>query len=118
MARSKIERPFRLTMRILITLKDDQKSILAYCRNLSVGGIFVESSDPVAVGTLLSIEFVLPNNKKKLFLKGKVIWSANAENPGELAGMGVNFESLDQASAVEIERTVSYLRNLEEKGPQ
>jgi len=62
------------------------------------GGLFIESSTPLAPGTELSIEFALPDRPwEKLKAKAKVAWTRNKPERYLLfPGMGVQFVDIDE----------------------
>ena len=62
------------------------------------GGLFIESSTPLAPGTELSVEFALPDRPwEKLKAKAKVAWTRNKPERYLLfPGMGVQFTDIDE----------------------
>ena len=60
------------------------ESIVGTVRDISVGGVFIESEAPVAFGTQVTIVLRLPNTKADARLPGVIRWF----NPG---GFGVQF---------------------------
>jgi Tfp pilus assembly protein PilZ len=60
------------------------KSIAGRSRDISIGGMFIESDAPVAFGTELHIVLRLPNTRQDTRLPATVRWL----NPG---GFGVQF---------------------------
>lgn len=62
------------------------------------GGLFIESSTPLAPGTDLSVEFSLPDRPwEKLKAKAKVAWTRNKPERYLLfPGMGVQFVDIDE----------------------
>jgi uncharacterized protein (TIGR02266 family) len=64
------------------------------------GGLFIESSTPLAPGTELSVEFALPDRPwDKLKARAKVAWTRNKPERYLLfPGMGVQFVDIDQKS--------------------
>jgi len=73
-----------------------------YSRDLSAGGVFLETALPLDVGTQIYLKFNLPHTKKIITTqarvintKGKVVRvkEKNAEE-GDTPGMGVEFEHL------------------------
>src|ERR671912_653151 len=64
------------------------------------GGLFIESSTPLAPGTELSIEFALPDRPwEKLNAKAKVAWTRNKPERFLLfPGMGVQFTDIEENS--------------------
>lgn len=62
------------------------------------GGLFIESSSPLAPGTELTVEFALPDRPwEKLRAKAKVAWTrTKPERYLLFPGMGVQFMEIDQ----------------------
>lgn len=68
--------------------------LVSYSINLSKGGIFIETTEPLEIGTPLELKLEVPG-LGNLKLHGVVAWVRKAPL-GELPpGMGVRFESLD-----------------------
>ena len=64
------------------------------------GGLFIESSQPLAPGTELAVEFALPDRPwEKHKAKAKVAWTRNKPERFLLfPGMGVQFIEIDEKS--------------------
>ncbi|HEX9155915.1 MAG TPA: PilZ domain-containing protein [Nitrospira sp.] len=75
------------------------------------GGLFIESSQPLAPGTDLGIEFSLPDRPwEKHKAKGKVAWTRNKPERFLLfPGMGVQFTDIDDKSRKELVELVAAL---------
>jgi uncharacterized protein (TIGR02266 family) len=69
-----------------------------YSRDLSLGGIFLETQEPFPVGTDVKLEFPLPDVADKVVVNGKVVRMVErAEDaPGPYPGMGVEFIETDE----------------------
>lgn len=65
---------------------------------IGAGGLFIESSTPLAPGTELSVEFALPDRPwEKYQAKAKVAWTRNKPERHLLfPGMGVQFTNIDE----------------------
>jgi uncharacterized protein (TIGR02266 family) len=79
-----------------------------YSRDVSNGGIFIKSSQPLAIGTLLKFQFQLQDESALIRGVGRVVWTrapeaAQADQP---AGMGVKFIKVDDASRAMVARVV------------
>jgi len=61
------------------------------------GGLFIESSDPLGLGTLLTVEFSLPHRPtQKLKATGKVAWTRKKPERYLLfPGMGIQFTEIE-----------------------
>lgn len=64
------------------------------------GGMFIESSAPLSVGSELSMEFALPDRPlHKLRAKGRVVWVRHKiERYVLFPGMGIQFVDIDEES--------------------
>jgi uncharacterized protein (TIGR02266 family) len=75
------------------------------------GGLFIESSQPLAPGTELSVEFALPDRPwEKHMAKAKVAWTRNKPERFLLfPGMGVQFTEIEDKSRHDLVELVSAL---------
>ncbi len=73
-------------------------------RNLSRGGLFIETSWAPPEGTELRLEFELPGRGQLLAPTAKTVW--RRFTPGAEAGVGVRFLALDGGEARDLERYV------------
>ena len=99
--RAKIERreapraPVRTEIRIYYP--DLRRLADEICRDISVGGMFIEAATPLAVGTEIRFDLFLPTKKPQVVHgEGVVAWSRPHEAPPRRAGgFGVKFIELD-----------------------
>jgi type IV pilus assembly protein PilZ len=89
--------------------------LYASITNISAMGIFVKTTDPLAIGTRLVLSFA-PPGYEPFKLEGEVAWinplRANGDNPNP--GIGVRFVNLlpdDRERLVEVIRTIAYVRD-------
>jgi uncharacterized protein (TIGR02266 family) len=75
------------------------------------GGMFIESSQPLAPGTELAVEFALPDRPwEKHKAKAKVAWTRNKPERFLLfPGMGVQFTDIDDKARHDLVELVSAL---------
>jgi len=68
-----------------------------YAQNLSIGGIFIETDDPLPMGTRLSLEFCLPDLDSAIRTDGVVVHRIPGRRAGGSTegGMGIQFSELD-----------------------
>lgn len=64
-----------------------------YSRDISMGGVFLDSSIPVRLGTLLFLSLAIPPYKRPLRLTGEVVRVVESGSD-RTAGMGVRFVGL------------------------
>ena len=86
-------------------------------RNISSGGIFVEMSDPLPLGTAVRVHFTVPDSQGELVARGEVkrhyfLHYSDASGPRALAGMGVRFTGFELDGAAQLGRTLSGYRTL------
>ncbi|MEO7163406.1 MAG: PilZ domain-containing protein [Bdellovibrionia bacterium] len=104
----------RIPIKIVVEINDGKIKTMTFCDNLGTGGIFLESVNPPSMGSKLELTFTLPNNKKKLKLKGVVTWIQRESKAGSPAGYGIKFQDATESDAKELEKTLKYLTKLTE----
>lgn len=114
MARGKIkkERDLRIPLQILIEYQADNKKINMFCSNLSVGGVFVETTTSAPLGTKLKLSFTLPTEDTVFTIDSKVMWIRKADDGDAKAGMGLEFENVDEETKSLIVRAIAYLKDV------
>jgi type IV pilus assembly protein PilZ len=85
----------------LETIQDFQKT---YIRNISGGGLYIETSMIAKIGDKLDVHLQLPEDKEPFKVSTEVAW-VNPRPVGKLpAGIGVKFLDLDSKKATKIQR--------------
>ncbi|NIQ97331.1 MAG: PilZ domain-containing protein [Desulfuromonadales bacterium] len=95
----------RMTPRIPLTLEATLKAPGAsatgretHTVNISEGGAFIETDDPLAPGQTLELELVLPDDDRPLNCSARVVWNISppvSGNQGHPLGMGLEFLKID-----------------------
>jgi hypothetical protein len=84
------------------------ETITGKCLDISGGGLFLESSMDVPVGTLLTLDFILPSGVNlSSSCQGEVMWHNRKPNlfkPHYPVGMGVRFNAPSKLLIDEIAR--------------
>jgi Tfp pilus assembly protein PilZ len=107
----------RIDVRLSAEVKFEGRLFTALTRNLSVGGVCLESKvtvpDGAAIGVGLFLVFddIEDASGPPLELVAKVAWSAPAEEPGQPTVIGLRFESV---SATQLEGLTRYLKSVGE----
>ena len=72
-------------------------SVVAHTHDVGVGGAYIATDRPAAVGSLLDLEIEVPGPGGPIALSAEVRWVANADRmlAGREPGMGVKFAALD-----------------------
>lgn len=74
-----------------VSMTDSIREQLQKTQNVSLGGVFVESSMPFELGTIVSLEFAIPNVAVQVKARGVVRWVNDGSRKGEPVGMGIEF---------------------------
>jgi uncharacterized protein (TIGR02266 family) len=79
-----------------------------YCKDVSRGGIFIKSSQPMSIGTLLKFQFQLKDESSLIRGVGRVVWTRSPEDAvaDQPAGMGIKFIKMDNESRAMVDRIV------------
>ncbi|MFQ5840066.1 MAG: PilZ domain-containing protein [Candidatus Methylomirabilales bacterium] len=82
----------RLPSRLPIAYDHEGGSGIGTCLNLSEGGMFIETTDPVRTGQDLFLHVTPPGPLSALSLWGRVAWSNPVDDRNDFpSGMGVRF---------------------------
>jgi type IV pilus assembly protein PilZ len=82
-----------------------------WATNISRGGLFINSRDPLPVATIVRLLISLPDTAFPFNLTGKVVRVVGPDNPGnEPPGMAIEFIDVDEDKRTRIERFVEKLR--------
>jgi uncharacterized protein (TIGR02266 family) len=80
-----------------------------YARDISRGGLFIKSKQPMAIGTLLKFEFQLKDESKLIQGVGRVVWKrepTDADGDTKPSGMGIKFIKMEPESKALVEQIV------------
>jgi type IV pilus assembly protein PilZ len=83
--------------------------LVDYASNISLGGMFILTEQPLELGTQFRIRFVVPGWADAIETRAEVRWR-RSPGPGPLrAGMGVRFDGLAPNEKARIEALISQL---------
>ncbi len=101
----------RVPTRILIKYRSADQFFTDYIQNISRGGIFVPTHDPLPEDTRLEIAFALPDCDRLIITQGTVVHSIHQEGNNQIgpSGMGIQFRALSEADQQFIDTYVSSL---------
>jgi uncharacterized protein (TIGR02266 family) len=74
-------------------------SFRSYILDISIGGVFIETSERVPVGETVTLNFTLPSLSQPFTMSGKIAWSGPQ-------GFGVKFEGVPKAHGNAIKKYV------------
>jgi len=95
----------RVPLRVLQVRGESKKAFFfGYALNLSLGGLFIQTTNPKEPGTRVRLQIPLQRELPPIECGAEVAWvepfSARSSNP---PGMGLRFTELDEKSAARIE---------------
>jgi type IV pilus assembly protein PilZ len=95
----------RLPISLSVGWRTTGAFLVSYSINLSKGGIFLETTEPLAVGEPLTLEFDVPG-AGTLRVDGVVAWVRQGSTDGMPDGMGIQFQELDERYGERIDALV------------
>ncbi len=101
----------RLPIQLKVAYRTTGAFLVSYSINLSKGGIFIETAEPLEMGAHVSLEFEVPG-AGNLAVDGVVAWVRKGQADGLPDGMGVQFEQLDQQYGARIDGMVRHFTGL------
>lgn len=99
----------RAPLRVSAECLQGERIFQNYAVDLSQSGIFIETPDPLPIGTEVVLKFSLPRQGASLLVKGKVARTAPPSQPPEGAGsgMGIRFTNLSSEDSAKIKEFVA-----------
>jgi uncharacterized protein (TIGR02266 family) len=89
---------YRLPYNEKVILTDGNRSITAYAANISRGGLFIMSLEPLPIDTQADLAFCLPNQEQSFCVKAKVAHIIFDRQRCEVeCGMGTQFLDLNES---------------------
>src|SRR3954470_22528237 len=107
-----------VNLRIKFRSASLEQFIERYGVDVSRGGIFIRTREPLAVGTQLRFDFQLQDAAPLLAGEGTVVWIRENDptRAGVTPGMGVRFDKLTPASQPTLERILAEKARREQEG--
>ena len=99
----------RVDIELEIEYSDLENFCQDYARNLSLGGLFVETRQPLKVGSELKLAFRLPGYPNKILSSGRVVRATYPEDTtptNRRPGMAIQFDDLSEESKAIIDALV------------
>jgi len=86
-----------------------------FSREISIGGVYLETTEPYAVGEVLRLQFQIPGTEFEADIRGEIVHRAESDTPKEPAGIGLKFIDMDGRSEQLIEEYVEKLERIRQK---
>lgn len=94
----------RIPIKVLVKYERMDDFLEDYTANVSLGGMFIQTDDPLPLGTRFRLRFQLPNLTRTIEAEATVQWVHRPDEAGPLtAGMGVRFDELAATDRAEVE---------------
>lgn len=81
--------------------------LVSYCTNLSRGGLFLPTPEPLDRGETLTLALKIPGRARPVSIEAQVQWIRETDAPSGPAGMGVSFRDIDRVLGDTIDSIVS-----------
>ena len=108
-----------VNLRIKFRSETIEQFVERYAVDVSRGGIFIRTREPLAVGTQLKFDFQLQNTSPLMAGEGTVVWirEHDPNRAGVTPGMGVRFDKLTPASQSVLDKILADKGKREPSGP-
>ena len=95
----------RIPIQLLVDYRANGNYLFDFCRDLGAGGIFIQTTSPLAHGSQVHLTFTLPDSKETLRAVGNVIWVQDrvASRQDLIPGMGVQFSDFSKSDRQKLE---------------
>jgi uncharacterized protein (TIGR02266 family) len=100
----------RITCSLMSGCFWDDSFTIDQVRNVSEGGVFLETSKPLAPKQKVSLRVFFPKIKEPFDTIGEVIWSTSSlpkKNMAKLQGIGIRFSFLDEEQRNRLKQFIS-----------
>lgn len=88
----------RINATLKVSYDNYNKFITEYTKNVSKGGIFINTKRPHEVNEIVDLSLIVPEIDRPLIIKGEVVHIKIQDVPDEDAGVGVKFIEMNPAS--------------------
>lgn len=89
----------RVPMKLQVDCKSEGHFLFEKATNISEHGVFIHTNKPMKPGTIVELQFALPESKEKIKVRGEVMWVnpyREQQDQNYNPGMGVRFENLNE----------------------
>lgn len=93
-------RHIRVERQVKLRFLAEREVFTSYARDISAGGVFIHTADPLPVGSAVMVSLVNPVTLQKIELAGSVVRKVQPDpaNPHRVPGIGVSFAQADENS--------------------
>ena len=87
----RIDPRYERQMEIEVTVEGTRQT--SQTKNISLGGLYLESPTSLPIGTTVQLRFQLPTQPEPVEVAGDVRWVVK-KGPGDQSGIGIRFQGL------------------------
>jgi uncharacterized protein (TIGR02266 family) len=84
----------RYDRRVPVEFVYEGKTHAAHSRNISLGGIFIDTEMTLPFGARVLLRFRVPTQTEPIEVEGQVRWAGSSEEEPSERGIGLRFEGL------------------------
>ena len=104
----------RRARRVGVTVRIDYATVdemfSEFTRDINEGGLFIETEDPLALGTTVDLQFLLPGSSDPIKAAAEIVRLSDGSD-GEPVGMAVEFDSLPADARKRINELIRSMRS-------
>ena len=107
----------RLPTQLDVRYQSLEGFISDYSMNISQGGLFISTRNPLPLGTRIALKVGFPDAELPLNIEGEVVWVSEYDKKSKsnlIPGMGIQFRNLDEQEKKRIEDFIA--QEAEQKG--
>ncbi|HHP7235507.1 MAG TPA: PilZ domain-containing protein [Desulfobacterales bacterium] len=90
-----------------VTYTCNGKEYSSYILDIGAFGVFIETPDPLPLGSGIAMRFILPGRLRPFKLQGQVVWSG-------MQGIGVKFKELNRGQLAAVQSFAEKLEDVYE----
>ncbi len=102
----------RLDVELSVGVHSEHNFFAGFTSNISEGGIFIATHQERPVGSVLEIEFTLPEDDAPIVTRAQVMWvrAYNDHAEAEMPGLGLRFIDLPEEATARIQAFIERVR--------
>ena len=102
----------RHAARFQVGFSSNQDFVLEYAENISAGGVFVQTEQPMELDSIVTVSLRLPGNEVPVEARGVIVHRVTKEDAaktGKHAGIGVQFLDSSDQFREEIDKAIEHI---------
>ncbi len=100
----------RIPKNVKSEVHSDEGMTFSTSTNLSNGGIFISTPEPVQIGSEVQLSITVPD-EEEIDIKGIVRWMNESETTECRTGMGIEFVGISESQKTKLKKVMEYKSN-------